>query len=233
MQSVAAKQKDKQMSESVVLGVILALSGGCMDAYSYLYRGHVFANAQTGNMLLLGVNLFEHNWMKALEYAFPVLAFTVGIIMAEIIRYSTGINNRTDRHIHWRQVVVIIEIFCLILTSFIPQTINLLANSLTSMACGMQVETFRKIHGNSIATTMCIGNLRSGTESLCAWIRLREKKLLHKAFLYYGVIICFIAGAVIGDCLIKFTGARAILICPAFLIIAFVLMLIDGEQLQD
>ena len=39
-----------QMSETLRLGIILALSGGFMDAYSYLERGNVFANAQTGNL---------------------------------------------------------------------------------------------------------------------------------------------------------------------------------------
>lgn len=37
-------------------------TGGMMDAYSYIMRGHVFANAQTGNMLLFGVNLSEGNF---------------------------------------------------------------------------------------------------------------------------------------------------------------------------
>lgn len=36
-----------QISESIGLGTILALSGGFMDAYSYIERGKVFANAQT------------------------------------------------------------------------------------------------------------------------------------------------------------------------------------------
>ena len=44
--------KAKQTSESIELGILLALSGGIMDAYSYMARGKVFANAQTGNMLL-------------------------------------------------------------------------------------------------------------------------------------------------------------------------------------
>ena len=51
-----------QISESIRLGILLALSGGFMDAYSYLERGQVFANAQTGNMLLMGVNLAEGNF---------------------------------------------------------------------------------------------------------------------------------------------------------------------------
>ena len=51
----------KQMSESIRLGVVLAIAGGFMDAYSYMCRGKVFANAQTGNILLLGIHLSEKN----------------------------------------------------------------------------------------------------------------------------------------------------------------------------
>ena len=37
--------KAKQISESIELGALLAISGGMMDAYSYIERGEVFANA--------------------------------------------------------------------------------------------------------------------------------------------------------------------------------------------
>ena len=72
----------KQMSESVRLGILLALSGGLMDAYSYIVRDRVFANAQTGNMLLFGVNLSEGNIRLAIHYLVPVVAFAIGIALA-------------------------------------------------------------------------------------------------------------------------------------------------------
>ena len=50
------------MSESLLIGVLLSISGGLMDAYSYLYRGQVFANAQTGNVLLFSVHLSKGEW---------------------------------------------------------------------------------------------------------------------------------------------------------------------------
>ena len=75
-----------QMSETLRLGIILALSGGFMDAYSYLERGNVFANAQTGNLLLFGVNLAEGNYFAMLSYLLPVLAFTLGILLADTVR---------------------------------------------------------------------------------------------------------------------------------------------------
>ena len=35
-------QRAKQISDSIELGIILALAGGFMDAYSYMARGQVF-----------------------------------------------------------------------------------------------------------------------------------------------------------------------------------------------
>ena len=56
------------MSESIELGIVLALAGGFMDAYSYVCRDGVFANAQTGNMLLLGVHISQGEFALALHY---------------------------------------------------------------------------------------------------------------------------------------------------------------------
>ena len=55
-------ESSRQMSESVRIGIFLTMAGGFMDAYSYICRGKVFANAQTGNIVLLGQSLAEANY---------------------------------------------------------------------------------------------------------------------------------------------------------------------------
>ena len=143
-------QRAKQISESIELGIILALAGGFMDVYSYIGRDHVFANAQTGNILLVGVSISEGNWALAGRYFFPVVSFAVGIMLADLV------HERFGSVIHWRQVTVFFEAVILLEVSFIPGgNFNLLANCLTSFACGMQVESFRKIHGHGIALRPC------------------------------------------------------------------------------
>ncbi len=219
----------KQMSESIRLGIVLAIAGGFMDAYSYICRDQVFANAQTGNMLLLGIHLSQREWELAAHYLFPVLAFVIGIALAEVIRYKSN----EEGVFHWRQFSVLAEAIVLVGVSFIPQEMNTLANSLTSFACGIQVESFRKIHGNGIATTMCIGNLRSATQNLSDYVRTRKKSSLHKSFLYYGVIVCFVLGAVIGNQFVLLWKERAILICSAILFVAFIMMFVDLEKKID
>ena len=92
----------KQMSESIKLGVILAIAGGFMDAYSYMCRGKVFANAQTGNILLLGINISERNWQMALHYLVPVLAFAIGIALADLVKIRT----KDLTLLHWRHILI-------------------------------------------------------------------------------------------------------------------------------
>lgn len=50
------------MSESMLTAAFVVLSGGLQDAYTYLCRGQVFANAQTGNIVLFSAYLFEGAW---------------------------------------------------------------------------------------------------------------------------------------------------------------------------
>ena len=67
-----------QMSESFLTAVFLSLSGGLQDAYTYLFRGKVFANAQTGNIVLLSTNIMDGRWDKVLHYLVPLCAFALG-----------------------------------------------------------------------------------------------------------------------------------------------------------
>ena len=48
-----------QMSEAFLTAAFLSMSGGLQDAYTYIARGNVFANAQTGNIVLLSQSAFE------------------------------------------------------------------------------------------------------------------------------------------------------------------------------
>ena len=73
MNSLKHYRPQIQMSESFLTAALLSISGGLQDVYTYIARGHVFANAQTGNIVLLSQNLFAHNWYQALHYFIPLL----------------------------------------------------------------------------------------------------------------------------------------------------------------
>ena len=208
------------MSESFITAAFLSVSGGLQDAYTYIFRGKVFANAQTGNIVLLGQNLVDRNWRMCVHYAVPLLFFALGIAAAECIKQKF----QNMQQFHWRQIVVLCEIFLLLIVGFLPIKLNLLANAMVSFSCAMQVQAFRKVNGFAYASTMCIGNLRSGTDALSAFLREKRKEPLIKAFHYYGIIFFFAVGAGIGGNLSVAWGIHTIWVSCILLLISMVFM---------
>ena len=210
----------RQTSGSFRLSALLSLSGGLQDAYTYNMRDKVFANAQTGNVVLMSQNFMQGSYMQGLRYLCPLISFALGIFVAERIENRF----KTIDKIHWRQIILIIEIIVLIIVGFMPSEMNMIANMIVSFSCAMQVQTFRKVHGYGYASTMCIGNLRSGTESLSQYLRDKNKESLHKALHFFGIILIFAIGAGLGGVLSGCLGIRTIWISSAILLAATVMM---------
>ena len=215
-------EKNKiQTSETFVLSAILAMSGGFQDAYTYNVRKEVFSNAQTGNIVLMSQHIMMGELMKGLSYLFPVVAFALGVLVAERI----GHRYKGAKRIHWRQIIVAIEIVILFAVGFIPERYDMLATMLVSFSCSMQVQAFRKVNGYGYASTMCIGNLRSGTESLSIYLREKQHGALKKAAHYYGIIFICAIGAGIGGICSLHIGIRAIWISSILLAIVCAMMI--------
>lgn len=209
-----------QTSESFRLGALLAVAGGFLDAYTYLVRGGVFANAQTGNIVLLGVRLIQGQWPLALHYLIPILAFAGGVMVADLIKYHF----RQSPGVHWRQLTVGLELILLVVVAFLPARLDNLANIAVSFVCAVQVESFRKVRGNAFATTMCTGNLRSGTERMLLYLRTGERDHGERAAQYYGIILFFIGGAALGALCAQRMGQMGVLVSLIPLACAFIMM---------
>ena len=194
---------------------LLTLSGGLQDTYTYLRRGKVFANAQTGNIVLLGQSLFDGDWTRAARYLLPVLAFALGVAAAEGLRVRLP---------HWQRRVLTGEILLLFLVGFIPHSLDQLANALVSFSCAMQVQAFRRVEGFAFASTMCIGNLRSGMEALCTFLRTGDRRERKKARLYFCAILLFALGAELGSLAVELLDLPAIWLSCALLAADLVLL---------
>ncbi len=222
----AIKPFQGQMSDSFRAAVFIILSGGFQDAYTYICRGGVFANAQTGNVVLMSTALFQREWAAVLKYLVPVLSFLVGTAVAEVVH----IRLKTYEKLHWRQIILLCEIILLFGVGFLPPAAEPFANALVSFVCAMQVQTFHKVRGHAYASTMCIGNLRSGMEALCAYFRVRDKVILQKALTYFGVILVFGVGAGAGSVLTLALGCKAVWVCCILLSVSFGMMFVPERK---
>ena len=168
----------------------------------------------------MGQSFFAGDWARFLHYLVPVLAFALGVAAAELIRVCC----KEGFRLHWRQLVLLVEIFLLFAVGFLPEAWNLAANALVSFACAMQVQAFRKVHGYPFASTMCIGNLRSGMDSLVTGLRLHDQKALRKAAHYFAVIVLFALGAGVGAQCMAWLGLRTIWLSCLLLCVSLCLM---------
>lgn len=216
------EKREFQRSESFAAAALLALSGGLLDAYTYLCRGGVFANAQTGNMVLLAIRAAEGKWQEAGRYLIPILAFAAGVMVAETVKRL----HRSAGAFHWRHTVLGLEIVLLAAAACAPLgTWDSVVNVAVSFVCALQVEAFRKVHGHAFASTMCTGNLRSGTEALYRCVS--EQAAGQPAYLpdvTLPSITCFLCGAALGGLLLPVLGQWTVLVAAAEQAAVFVWM---------
>lgn len=175
--------------------------------------------------MLLSTALFQREWLTVVKYLIPVIAFLIGTAFAE----GVHIRLKCYERIHWRQIILLCEILLLFIVGFLPPVAEPLANALVSFVCAMQVQTFHKVRGHAYASTMCIGNLRAGTEALCAYLRVRDKEILRKALTYFGVILVFGIGAGLGSILTVALGYKAIWLCCLLLSVSFGMMFVPEK----
>lgn len=213
-------REERQMSDTFLNCSFLALSGGFQDAYTYFVRDGVFSNAQTGNVVLMSHHLMNGEWKAGLRYLLPLFAFTLGVFFADRIQSRF----QFAKKLHWRQGILALEMLILFLVGFLPKQWNLAATILVSFACAMQVQAFRKVNGYAYASTMCIGNLRSGTAAFSLYLREKRKEHLWQSMYYFGIITVFAIGAGVGGNLSQQFGMKTIWCCDILLLVSFLLM---------
>lgn len=215
----------RQMSDRMRTAAFIILSGGFQDAYTYCGRGGVFANAQTGNIVLMSSNFFSGRFAAGIKYLVPIAAFLLGTAVAECVHRKW----KYYRALHWRQIVLACEMAMLFAVGFLPQEANALANALVSFVCALQVQAFHKVRGHVYASTMCIGNMRSGTDALCAYFHTHDKKILQKSMTYFAVIGVFALGAGCGSVLTARYAEKGIWVSCILLTISFLMMFVRED----
>ncbi|MBR4717098.1 MAG: DUF1275 domain-containing protein [Lentisphaeria bacterium] len=207
--------------ESLPVACLLTFAAGLLDIYSYMIRGHVFANAITGNLVLLGMNLAAGEWLNCGRYLFAISAYGAGILVANIIHEKMPL----PWGLSWKQFVLFLEILVLLPVAFIPSgDWNLLVNGMISFICAMQVRAFQHVHGLPFVSTTCTGNLRKGTNALFSGLFHHDLNEIRKAHHYYLVILSFVLGAVTGAFAFRDVLPYAVFIIPAvFLVVLWII----------
>lgn len=220
-------EQEIMVHETLPVGILLATAGGFLDAYTYLFHGQVFASMQSGNVILLGINLAKANFSMVLNYLFPIILFLFGIGM------TNGLKHYFSNHsiLAWQNIAVFIEaVGIFILGSFSDNLPSVLFNGGLSFFAAIQFATYRKLAGMNYATTMTTGNLRSLADYLYQRIFRRDKsmdfKIKYTAMVIAGFFFGAFASAVFGNLFHN----RAIWMVSILLIAVFVITLENQHQ---
>lgn len=219
--------KSEKLAESLIIAMLLALVGGYLDIYSYLARGKVFANTQTGNLVLLGYNIAERNGEKVIYYLISIIAFIGGIGLAKTIEHRF----KEGKYFYWLHIALMIEMGGLVIVMFVPEgRWNVLANMIVSFVCAVQVQSFPKVNGNAYSTIMFTGNLKNVAERFSHYWITKESKALENGCVYLAIIVMFVMGGWLGALITKRYMIKAVGWVNVVLSFIFILLYIEKRN---
>jgi uncharacterized membrane protein YoaK (UPF0700 family) len=181
---------------SLADAMLLATTGGLLDAVVYLNHGHVFANAMTGNVIFLGIALIGQDWREIVPHLVPIAGFVAGVASSKHLRSRLG-----DRS---ALIGLSFEILALFILGWLPGNFSQMAfTGIIAYVAAYQVASFRRVDRFAFNSTFVTGNLRDVVEGLydasspTASPETREKG--RNQALDLGLItLCFLAGAIVG-----------------------------------
>ena len=185
--------------------LILGFAGGFFDAYTYVARGKVFCNAQTGNLILMTIGLAGGEGLNALRYLVPVAFFILANFVGEAVyrlakrkARRKGMPDDTERFLYHCGILAA-EILLLTVVGGIPVSFpTVLPNALISSVAALQYHAFRDMSGHLFSAAAD-----------------KDKVSLKKAGKYLLLIACFLCGVAAGYFLTDWAMQYAILFISA------------------
>ncbi len=156
------------------------------------------------NVVFLWVHATAGQWEEAFRYVPPIMAFTVGVVIASWLRRSAGPKAG--------QITILIEIGMLVLVAVLHNRLPDVAGTLgISMVAAVQTSIFTKVEGLPYSSVMITGNLRQAIEGVFAAISGGPKVgMFRRSGIFAGLVVLFGTGAAMGAFMTKQTPALAL-----------------------
>lgn len=139
---------------SLPSAILLAFTGGLLDAFVYLNHGHVFASAMTGNGVLFGIALLGQDTAQAIRHVIPAIAFLAGVAISKL--FQTTLGSRAVA------AGLLLELLTLFAASWLPASFpNMAFTAVIAFVASYQVSSFRQVDAFAYNSTFITGNLRT------------------------------------------------------------------------
>jgi uncharacterized membrane protein YoaK (UPF0700 family) len=175
--------------------MLLASTGGLLDAVVYINHGHVFANAMTGNVIFLGIAAVGRKWEEIIPHLVPLGGFFAGVLTSKHMRSRLGARSIL--------LGLTLEILTLFALGWFPGSVPQMAfTAVIAYVAAFQVASFRRVDRFPYNSTFVTGNLRDVAEGFYDAVTsntsdTREKGVTQARDLSL-ICLCFLAGAIFG-----------------------------------
>lgn len=212
------KMKNKDIFTHPLIAIILAITSGGIDAYTFIEQGGVFAGLQTGNSILFGISLANHDFAQSLKYIFSIIFFALGIVIIKVMQRKLDSINTRKVIIMFYEIVVI-----MIVGLLVKDTSSVLIVGLLSLVSAAQLQEFKLLNGNPFNPLMMTGNISKIANNAYLALVDHDKKAQSLLIDTIMVITSFILGTFIMGIVDHYLNAYSVLvlIIPLSLVIIF------------
>lgn len=212
------KMKNKDIFMHPLIAILLAITSGGIDAYTFIEQGGVFAGLQTGNSILFGISLANHDFDQSLKYIFSIIFFALGILIIKVMQRKLDSINTRKVIIMFYEIVVI-----MIVGLLVKDTSSVLIVGLLSLVSAAQLQEFKLLKGNPFNPLMMTGNISKIANNAYLALVDHDKKAKSLLIDTIMVITSFILGTFIMGIVDHYLNAYSVLvlIIPLSLVIIF------------
>ncbi|MFY1048910.1 YoaK family protein [Apilactobacillus sp. 1-1-2] len=210
--------KNKDIFTHPLIAILLAITSGGIDAYTFIEQGGVFAGLQTGNSILFGISLANHDFDQSLKYIFSIIFFALGIVIIKVMQRKLDSINTRKVIIMFYEIVVI-----MIVGLLVKDTSSVLIVGLLSLVSAAQLQEFKLLNGNPFNPLMMTGNISKIANNAYLALADHDKKAKSLLIDTIMVITSFILGTFIMGIVDHYLNAYSVLvlIIPLSLVIIF------------
>ena len=208
--------------QTITAAVLLTLSGGFLDAFTYVAHHHVFANAMTGNIVLLAVSAAAGNWGQAAHHLPPLVAFVAAVFVIHLFDLKP-VAARINRPVLF---CLLMEIAFLSVAALIHLPDSWLIPGITFTAT-LQTLSFSRLEGLTYSSVVTTGNLRQAAKRFFEGLLplRRDQHAYREAFLLGLISLSFCVGAFIGGYSVMRYSDRALLLVVLWLLYVLIRVL--------
>lgn len=218
-------KEDLKIEERLIFMGILTFVGGFLNAYAFFVRGGAFVSLHTGNMVKVGISIYEKDSMLFYSAIVPIIGCLIGAIIAQLLKNFL----KEKKSIEIFKFLIIFEAILLFLVGIVPTTFsNNIVNFVLSIVTTFQLSNFRKYRGAVHNTTIMTGNLRTLGGYIGDILIKKDSKSVKIFFKYLLLISLFPIGATIGGIFSSALNTYSVWICS--LVLMFLLFLLKKSE---